>query len=52
MTELRQDVPKAGNKPHRPKEIQKKEERIIKELGTKMNLKKATSKNLRIVKGQ
>ena len=52
MKELRQDVARAGNKLHRRKHQRKstkKEKRIMKELGTKMN-GKATSKNLRIVK--
>ena len=43
------------NEFHRRKQQRKstkKEKRIMKELGTKMNGKEATSKNLRIVKGE
>ena len=52
MKELRQDVARAGNELYRRKKQRKstkKEKRIMKELGTKMNGKEATSKNLRIV---
>ena len=56
MKELRQDVARAGNELHRRKEqgksTKKREKRIMKELGTKMNGKEATSINLRIVKEQ
>ena len=55
MKELRQDVARAGNKLHRRKQQRKstkKEKRIMKEPGTKMNGKEAASKNLRIVKEQ
>ena len=55
MKELRQDVARAGNELHRRKQQRKstkKEKRIMKELGTKMSGKEATSKNLRIVKEQ
>ena len=55
IKEMRQDVARAGNEFHRQKQQSKstkKEKRIMKELGTKINGKEATSKNLRIVKEQ
>ena len=55
VKELRQDVARAGNELHRQKQQRKstkREKRIMKEHGTKMNGKEATSKNLRIVKEQ
>ena len=55
MKELRQDVTRVGNELHRQKEQRKstkQEKWIMKELGTKMKGKEATSKNLRIIKEQ
>ena len=55
VKEMRQYVARAGNEFHRQKQQRKsikKEKRIMKELGTKINGKEATSKNLRIVKEQ
>ena len=55
MEELRQDVPRAGNELHcrkQQKKSTKKEKRIMKKRGTKMNGKEATSENLRIIKKQ
>ena len=55
MKELKQDVPITGNKLHHQKQQRKstqKEKRIMKELGTKMNSREATSKNLRILREQ
>ena len=55
IKEMRQDVARAGNEFHRQKQQKKstkKENRIMKELGTKINGKEVTSKNLRIVKEQ
>ena len=53
MKELRQDVARVGNELH-PRNFQKistkKEKRIMKEIGTKIYSKEATSKNIRIVK--
>ena len=49
MKELRQDVPRVGNKLHRQKQQRKskkkKEKQIMEELGMKMNGKEATSKS-------
>ena len=47
MKELRKDVARAGNELHRRKQKRKsikKEKRIMKELGTKMNVKKVHQK--------
>ena len=55
IKELRQDVARAGNELHLQKQQRKstkREKRIMKELGTKMNGKEATSKKLRNVKEQ
>ena len=55
IKEMRQNVARAGKEFHRQKQQRKstkKEKRIMKELGTKINGKEATSKNLRIVKEQ
>ena len=55
MKELRQDIVRAGNELHCRKQQRKstkKEKRIMKELGTKMNGKEVTLKNLRIDKEQ
>ena len=55
VKEMRQYVARAGNEFHRQKQQRKstkKEKRIMKELGTKINGKEATSKNLRIVEEQ
>ena len=55
MKDLRQDVARAKNELHSQKQQRKstkKEKRIMKELGTKMNGKETKSKNLRIVKEQ
>ena len=52
MKDLRQYVARIGNELHRRKQQRKslqKQKRVMKELGTKMNGKEATSKNLRIV---
>ena len=55
MKELRQDVTRAGNELYhrnQQRESTKKEKRVMKEFGTKMIGKEATSKFLRIVKEQ
>ena len=52
IKELRQDVARAGNELHFQKQQRKSTKRekwIMKELGTKMNGKEATSKKLRNV---